>query len=1123
MTKTKGHLSNRAGVFYRTFLAKKLTAFLLAGMMLPFAGYSASSRTAASQALDLDARFKVPYVSTYYFNPKPTVNDTIKIPLYVTDYEQSEYRKNNSSTKLDLLYEVDGTEKKIAGVPMGDYTLTIGKLSAGVHQIAVQVSDPRTGLRSHKLYNEVWVVDPSSYTISGAKTYTMTSSDLTKYKIRNNNSTNAADLVNTRDGLSRLFADKQSEGYRKIILLKGTYRINGIRVGNVDTCIEIPSHFTVDMNGSTFKLDPVIPQNADERTGACIVSMSDTIDAHLTNGTLEGDRFERKELGWETGFSGEPIGTVIVKGGKYNTVTNMTIRNTTGHTLGSGSVPGPYKQIPSYTRTAILDDGREVANSNCSTSCLMDLTDIIAWNAKQWRSESDPSYWKDDKENYMYVGQPWGYRGIQGDSPIVYVSFYDANQRFMKCVTGYQFRKLAIVSGAKYVRVTCAGDIAGAKQSLFVYARHIGDYYTFSDIDFFDTRTTALVASCCSNMLVENCTYTRCGNSITPVAVDFEDGWEEAQDIYYRNNRVLEAAGTATVVDCCGMNHVYESCQDHFIEIRARVAGVVFRNMKDKKSNLKFYLGDKNKTSYSRITDNDCGYIMFMTGQDTASVKVRNSVVRNSSNPTTWVKADPEKVVYENCTFPSFAGDHATLINCTIQPAFRIGDEVYFYNCTFKRLDGSSEAVKLSLNEPYKGTRLFDNCKFEGKTVLEDHFHYGTFRNCTFADLMMYPYVNETKGKIVFDSCKIQSTAEEFIYISPWVRSLDFIDIAFTNCEITHTGSKLIYLYAKTNGRSLILFENCTLDKKGGIVADAYLQGDMDPAVSLDVIFKDTLVDPSVTRLASKIDPKLVRITEPGAGVTTPTPTAKTTPTPTNKATPTSKTTSTPTPTVKATPTKAPTPTVKATPTPTVKATPTQKPSPTQTPTPTPKKPLPPSGMKAEGVSTTRVNVSWNAVKDADGYQVWRAESSTGTYKALGSVTETSRLCTGLVSGQQYYFKVRAYKLVNGQRLYSSFGAVVHAAPIKLLAPTNVRIRVNSATTVTVSWSGVSGASGYQVWRGTSEDSPFTALGSLKATSRQCVGLKKATNYYFKVRAYKEVNGTRIYGPYSMIAAATTK
>lgn len=59
----------------------------------------------------IEAYFDVPYISTYYFNPKPTVNDNIKIPIYITDSEQSEYMKNDTSKKLDLIYEVDGQKK----------------------------------------------------------------------------------------------------------------------------------------------------------------------------------------------------------------------------------------------------------------------------------------------------------------------------------------------------------------------------------------------------------------------------------------------------------------------------------------------------------------------------------------------------------------------------------------------------------------------------------------------------------------------------------------------------------------------------------------------------------------------------------------------------------------------------------------------------------------------------------------------------------------------------------------------------------------------------------------------------------------------------------------------------
>ena len=145
------------------------------------------------------------------------------------------------------------------------------------------------------------------------------------------------------------------------------------------------------MSQSTFKLDTI----TDESEG-CIVRMDDTNDAHLTNGTLEGDRFERKELGLEKGYQGEPINTLLMRGGKYSSISNLTIKNTTGHTVGTGFVWGPNMTMTEFTKTAIID-GKEVEREGCSTSSYMDLTKIIEW---------------DKNEDYMYVGHGEGYRGV---------------------------------------------------------------------------------------------------------------------------------------------------------------------------------------------------------------------------------------------------------------------------------------------------------------------------------------------------------------------------------------------------------------------------------------------------------------------------------------------------------------------------------------------------------------------------------------------------------------------------------------------------------------------------------------------------------------------------------------
>ena len=86
---------------------------------------------------------------------------------------------------------------------------------------------------------------------------------------------------------------------------------------------------------------------------------------------------------------------------------------------------------------------------------------------------------------------------------------------------------------------------------------------------------------------------------------------------------------------------------------------------------------------------------------------------------------------------------------------------------------------------------------------------------------------------------------------------------------------------------------------------------------------------------------------------------------------------------------------------------------------------------KAEGltatVGTTGVTLKWNAVKGADGYQVYYSTSKDGEYKKLTSTTKTSLTKSGLKSGKTYYFKVRAYKKTDSGTLYGSFSSVKSA------------------------------------------------------------------------------------------------
>ena len=82
-----------------------------------------------------------------------------------------------------------------------------------------------------------------------------------------------------------------------------------------------------------------------------------------------------------------------------------------------------------------------------------------------------------------------------------------------------------------------------------------------------------------------------------------------------------------------------------------------------------------------------------------------------------------------------------------------------------------------------------------------------------------------------------------------------------------------------------------------------------------------------------------------------------------------------------------------------------------------------PADFKAS-LSGKTVNLKWNTVKGADGYQVYYSLSENGKYQKLTNVSKNSLKKTGLKSGNVYYFKVRAYKKTENGTVYSGFSTV---------------------------------------------------------------------------------------------------
>ena len=73
---------------------------------------------------------------------------------------------------------------------------------------------------------------------------------------------------------------------------------------------------------------------------------------------------------------------------------------------------------------------------------------------------------------------------------------------------------------------------------------------------------------------------------------------------------------------------------------------------------------------------------------------------------------------------------------------------------------------------------------------------------------------------------------------------------------------------------------------------------------------------------------------------------------------------------------------------------------------------------------------------------------------------------------------------------------------------------------VTVTYGKVKGANGYQIYRSTKKSGGFKCVKTIKSGNTVKFvnkNLKKGQNYYYKVRAYRTVDGKKVYGAYSSV------
>ena len=777
---------------------------------------------------------EVPYISTYYIKPVVKPGEEVFIDYYITDYYYKEYLEEDYSETFTITVRVEGQDDKLYHyLKAGDHKVSLGSFNnEGEQKFSILCTD-KYGRNSHELFNFFLVQDDIEI-----REYVMTEEDLITYNIKNTDDyeekvyvkvdkltdttvgTKIEEIANTttvpsnkyicfigtteededgnpimqttparfwlntivkyaddydkesvleeatqtRIGLQNLLDDKKALGYNKLLLLPGNYRIDH------QETIYIPDKFTLNMNGATLK--------ANQFTGdkSLILSLDDTFDSHVINGNIEGDYFSHD-------YSNSPnnsewcMGVSISGSSKYSSFENIIIKDITGYGAGNG-ISG---------KSGYVYFGKSLGNIFSLGDISTKDGSIISSTDRQSTSFIDISQYV--KYDYVTINRYLGYQGILGSSWNLILHFYDSNKNYIKSINAFQYRRTLMPINSAFMKITILGSISSIDFWMTYFK--IPCHCNFTNIEFNNCRCVGLAQGAMNDMLVDNCKFTLNGQSGAYCAYDAEDGWDQMQDVTFKNLDFYDNYRN-DFLTCSGHNFIIDSQLSGKIYIWERTRSLVIKNS----SNVVVTLQSGGKSTIVRHG------VYRIYNNDFSSGALSNNLSRNNS-----CKGLLSGVIYDSVI--SDCGDNSFYNNCIInisKPSSSKLTNITMINCTLKPVQEFTDRYTVLFIGDHEGSYYFKNCSFLGRCSLGDNgdFYSGHFVECNFENINIFPNVkSDSNDLILFENCTLNCFENNFIYYRPFAYTQGtYTKLEFNNCiiNVSKTTSSFVYAYAKPNG-----------------------------------------------------------------------------------------------------------------------------------------------------------------------------------------------------------------------------------------------------------------------------------------------------------------------------------
>lgn len=155
-----------------------------------------------------------------------------------------------------------------------------------------------------------------------------------------------------------------------------------------------------------------------------------------------------------------------------------------------------------------------------------------------------------------------------------------------------------------------------------------------------------------------------------------------------------------------------------------------------------------------------------------------------------------------------------------------------------------------------------------------------------------------------------------------------------------------------------------------------------------------------------------------------------------------------------------------------------------------------------------RITATWKRGRGATGSQILIMNDRYSVEKGQNMLGATTKVFTNLVPSTTYKFYLLDDNYYNDSKVIGPI--YVTSAPVSPAAVKKVKVAKYSSKKAKVTWSRVSGVSGYEVFRSTSYRGKYTMV-ARTSNSSFVNSVAKGHYYYYKVRSFKATYYTRVY------------